>query len=770
MLMRKLHCTKIISSVLALAIVSSVSSCSSNKREYETVKDTDSWYECSSFEVLDLFPSELYDYTFFTTIGATDSSIFVKSEAQKKYEGDILKITDEELINIYEQSILELSFDGKLIEKTELPVVVDDHFSVLDKAWISDGHLNTLMMNTDREGTYQTYTLNDETLQIPQKDRYYNNNTIYLYDFVSVGDYKVFVIVHEDYYTPDIIVEGPDGSSYEVEFSGLFKYGIDGVYELIPANNGKVILSVYEQRGDSVYVSLDPATGELTELTGLYGKEDSYMLEYCNGKSVAHTLKGINVIDPQTGELISVFDYCNVNAPMADIAESNSLYISDDYGEIILGRETYDYYGSLSGYKIMHLTKEATNPHAGKTILTLTTAEDAYPEPSDLNAILLFNEQNDSCFIKYVYPYDETGEKLDLNADIILNSDASVSAKDSSLYVDLMPYLDLKEGTYEDRYFSNAIKAAKSGEALYHLPLDISASGIVTSAGNVPEGQIGFTFEAYKKFVDEKCNGNDPMSVTSGYRQGKGDYFTKLFMNMSDLFIKDGKVDLSGEDFRELILFVEENGIDEPETDHVGMHNSAVQDVINEIDEHNESLYGKYGAVYGTFYSFSNYLDYYSQYGTELAVYGLPSFDGRGPMTISHEFVSISADTKYLDACVDYVKLLLSYEVQCTKENNPINIAALRYITEDSLKKYNEMLEMERKYGIINSGNEPISAEAVDKYIGILSSAYSGMSVENAIEDIVFEESSSYYQGGRALDDIIPVMQKRIQTVIDETS
>ena len=42
------------------------------------------------------------------------------------------------------------------------------------------------------------------------------------------------------------------------------------------------------------------------------------------------------------------------------------------------------------------------------------------------------------------------------------------------------------------------------------------------------------------------------------------------------------------------------------------------------------------------------------------------------------------------------------------------------------------------------------------------------MSEGSAIESILMEESSSYFNGQKSMDDVITVMQKRLQTVLDE--
>ena len=299
------------------------------------------------------------------------------------------------------------------------------------------------------------------------------------------------------------------------------------------------------------------------------------------------------------------------------------------------------------------------------------------------------------------------------------------------------------------------------------MPLDISASGIITASSNVPDGQKGFTFDQYETFVDEVCNGVDPMSKTKGYKMGKAEYFTKLFMNMSELYIYDGKIHLEGDNIRELMQFVDEHGSEESMSEEE-VRNSLVEEHNIEIQETVAEIEGRTGAVYGELASFNDYITSYNNFGESMGIYGLPSFDGRGPMTISHEFVSIYASTKYPEACAEFVKLLLSYDIQKTMDENPVNRAALRAIADEKLAAYNDEIEFENSFGF--DMYKQIPESTIDDYIEILTYSYSGMNVGGAIEDILREESSSYFSGGRAMEDVIPVMQKRIQTVLDETA
>ena len=91
----------------------------------------------------------------------------------------------------------------------------------------------------------------------------------------------------------------------------------------------------------------------------------------------------------------------------------------------------------------------------------------------------------------------------------------------------------------------------------------------------------------------------------------------------------------------------------------------------------------------------------------------------------------------------------------------------MRYVSEQKLEAYNKSIEIESKYDK-SVEKTKLTNDIIDKYEEVLSSSYGGMSEGSAIESILMEESSSYFNGQKSMDDVITVMQKRLQTVLDE--
>ena len=65
-------------------------------------------------------------------------------------EFELPEMKEDEILKYYDQSILEFSFDGKLLNKTNYAKVLSPgRYSMLGKAWITDNKMNTLEQIVD---------------------------------------------------------------------------------------------------------------------------------------------------------------------------------------------------------------------------------------------------------------------------------------------------------------------------------------------------------------------------------------------------------------------------------------------------------------------------------------------------------------------------------------------------------------------------------------------------------------------------------------------
>ena len=341
--------------------------------------------------------------------------------------------------------------------------------------------------------------------------------------------------------------------------------------------------------------------------------------------------------------------------------------------------------------------------------------------------------------------------------DIILDAAALGQLNNENYLTDLSSYVkDLSS----DEYFTNIIDASYTGDKLYQIPLAFCVNGIQTSSDNAGASGVGFTLDEYVDFVDDACNGTDPIA------SGQNMYFLTLFNENSTKFIKDGKVDFTGEEFAALAEYCKDNA---PEK-------SASWSESN--DDMSYGMYYEettYAAMDVSSYSLGGYLDNLTYIeGRGDAILGYPSVDGQGPSAAPLFSAAISSSTVSVDGCWDFIKTLLSEEIQETIANNgynPVNRAAFDSVSDKAIDYYNDMYSDEYFYGVgVGEPSTPdkFSDEDVDAYKKIVESVTTVNTSDASISKIISEEMPAYFSGQKDLDEVVEIMQDRVQKVLDE--
>ena len=331
--------------------------------------------------------------------------------------------------------------------------------------------------------------------------------------------------------------------------------------------------------------------------------------------------------------------------------------------------------------------------------------------------------------------------------DIFLNTSEIGQLNNERYLVDLSQYFsDLSD----EKYFTNVVDAARSDGKLYQMPVCFSIEGILTNEKYAGSSGIGFTFDEYKEFVSGPLNGKDVIRV------GQTAYFTNLFNGMNDKFIKDGKADFSCSEFRELASYVNENVFDK-----------AVSEDSADTADYST-------AVYSTFYGMMDYFGGIAAQNGSATILGRPSSDGRGPMAKAYTSAAVSADAVDINACVEFIRMLLSDEVQeelALSEHFVLNRSAFRDYGMLAVECFNGP-SGDWMFSNSSNGNPDnrmrFSENDIAKLEKIIQSCSRVSSVDPAIDNILAEEMPAYFKGQKDLDSVIVIVQDRAQKVLDE--
>ena len=577
---------------------------------------------------------------------------------------------------------------------------------------------------------------------------------------------------------------------------------------ILSIGEGKALIPISTDKTE-VYYELDLKTNKATKIDGAdysWLELDTLISTFSgkDGYTYYSTPIGISRIDmkKKTSEAVMNYSWCTVNR-----ATLNYLSIVDcTEDEIVLCGEKYASSPYDSNYQtefvIVDLTKAESNPHAGKTILEMFCSY-GYVEEKIGDAIIKYNENSSNYFIEVTDRYshvddldysnlnsedDYANANLNVNAkmsnelamdimngegpDILMNASELGQLNDTNYLADLTPYI----GTLDpDKYFTNIIDASLVDGKLFHLPVSYMIEGIQTDAKYAGASGIGFTPAEYEKFLNETLNGTDCVPY------GQALYFTKVFNAQSDKFITNGKADFSAPEFAELAEYVK-NNVQENSQSWDEMYNddmyysstvavgAAAAPVKGDTGNTSPAIYGPVYGISGYFMNMANIQ------GSGTAILGIPSTDGRGPMVSPYVSIAVSAQAQNVDACGEFVKLLLSDDVQkslAMNDNFVLSREAFREGGQKAVEYYNGeggeyMFGYDYETGLPKDNRLKFSEQNINELEKIIESCSCTNAADAAINLILVEEMPAYFIGQKSLEEVAKVAQDRAQKVLDE--
>ena len=484
------------------------------------------------------------------------------------------------------------------------------------------------------------------------------------------------------------------------------------------------------------------------------------------GRQDAYGVKYINFASKELTEVLS-FNDCSVNR--IDLTQSDLLYVKDE--RFVFARKTSDeelfsedHRKTKDVPEIIILERADKNPNAGRIILSAGTVGSFYLEYSICEAVRVFNETNKKYYVQlenklnildYV-DYSNADNNDAVNGifysgsselsnqlatdmlsgdgpDIVLYAGDYRQIHSEEYLVDLNRYVKGNNGINEADYFSNVIDAAKVDDKLLFIPMDFSVKGILTDRSNVRDGQTGFTFDEYVKFVSEACNGGNPLSGT------QLEVLTTLYSYADDSCINGKTVNFDNESFRAVCDYVKNN----------------VNDKSFNISQDADEAY------------YSGLDDLLSRNGLKaknLTLLGYPSADGRGPLIDIGISVGISASVPSVvaDGAWEFIKVCLSDDVQNTigkSVSNPLSIKACESLSKNTIESFNKA-----------NPSTKIDESIIESYKKVLMSGSLIDNTDPAVLIVIREEVPPYFVDQKSLDDILPIIKNRVTTILAERS
>ena len=603
--------------------------------------------------------------------------------------------------------------------------------------------------------------------------------------FVRSGGYSAFSYArYDDSASIELVIVGDDGSSRTINIKDT-EILWNNAFPMVEQGDGKVLLPfmstnvpVWSVTG---YFVIDLKSGKYEkkeDIGAIFNTTNIYSTSYIDGLgTMVADEDGLSVADleKKTTERLINYDKCNANLYLISRLK---LYNSEE-NRFVFGGSVYmeQYQEAVKESKIIVLEKAEKNPNEGKKELKLASFDQL--DYTTAEAVCKFNNENSDYYVTFDSRYNLNNYKgsndldwyttslmgqrslfdklkVDIAAgdgpDLIMNGSNFTSSFEPALFMDLSEDIE-SEGVFENIFEINKINGK-----LYTVPLTFRLSGIVCDSAFVRERQIGFTYKEYDKFVRTVCNGSDPI------KKNKADYFIFCYSLMSDVHFYAGETpDFNDAKFKNLAKFVymSVDGIPAGETN----------EVVDTLDDD----------IHATSYTFSCTNDYFGFGKSQISdavVLGYPAEDSTGPYAATVNSIAVSNATKNKAGCVEFVKLLMSPEMQTgyaeTGYSIPVNVESFNASSKAQLKHYNTY----RKH-LINMGfNEAdlrqmgVATEARERDIAafeqIIRSAETVYRSDPAISLIIKEEMPAYFSGQKDLGAVIEIINGRAKAYLTE--
>ena len=153
------------------------------------------------------------------------------------------------------------------------------------------------------------------------------------------------------------------------------------------------------------------------------------------------------------------------------------------------------------------------------------------------------------------------------------------------------------------------------------------------------------------------------------------------------------------------------------------------------------------------------YGDVYKNY----SIIGLPSSDGHAEV-IRGRGIGITTCCPLQDAAWEFMMSMMSPEYQ-----NRVNIyfdPVLKNAQKIAFENYIDLKNSRRNP--YDASDIPLSKDIVDYYINQISDAVTVPDMDSGIIVIMNEEMPAYYSGQKSLDDVIEIIENRVNLMLSE--
>lgn len=552
---------------------------------------------------------------------------------------------------------------------------------------------------------------------------------------ISTEEYKA----KEENYVRESLIRGADHRIYYCVTAGMYIT----VYELVEEDSWKLVRTAWGDRraGQSVYAS---------EYGILFDDGFSIYQEQKNGSGLQEVLRWQDsnlqnaswVVQPEEGKLIA------------------GVYRITGYGEGVS--------------EVWQLTRTSVEELPEKELLVMISKN---PDHVLMERVMEFNRQIDHCHITIETYSEEQSAGIDARlvsgnpTDLLDMSDMDIMKyAEKGVLEDLAPYLDRSEVLDREAFLENVLEGYTIGGRLVCIPDHFYFSGVFGRQAQIGQGKgwnMEACFELTEKYPEARLFAYNDYDFILG--DFCADYILEAFVDW-----RAGTCSFDSGEFRRLMTWIDENS---------GADSSwglLPEDVL---------------LCRGDIRMAANYCGYETIFGSEIALIGRPTVDGR-PLfrASSNGEVGIVSGAGNKEEAWAFLEFLLTYDNSVYAYQSAGAFPTRRDMLTQLLEE-----EMTPLYATNENGEISLdeNGEPVYQYEKLGSGIFFGVTVQyyvlserqaqeilEAIEaadfhsrdkagqeiiNIILEESSVWRSGDKTLEEITALIQNRAETIVQES-
>ncbi|MBR5039716.1 MAG: extracellular solute-binding protein [Clostridiales bacterium] len=514
------------------------------------------------------------------------------------------------------------------------------------------------------------------------------------------------------------------------------------------------------------------------------------------------TVNGISKFDMTTGEMKEILNWnqTDIDHNLLNMIKSYPKNENEIHAIATLMNETT----IIPEHYVINLTRAEKNPHAGKQVLYVGGQGIS---PSFYDFMYKYNADPENDYrieaVDYYYSELESGNTDNVSAamtnkvyldllggegpDILMNFAGTDQFANEELLVDLNTYIDGKNGLDRSEYFDNIFRAIEKDGKLFSIPTAFGLQGYIIDA-DVIHADRNWTFDDFDR--EAQALGDSKMLIPKSSPQE----LLKMYMgpNLADYMDYAKKdVHFNSEGMVHILEEVKKYACMEEKIQPAVLRKSIPGDNAFEYipyiagdDEFEDGtvdigqlLYA--GACVTTsvnIYSFIDYHLYTTILPGEGKLVGYPSTQGKGVIATSGLSLSIVANSDYKDEAWEVIKAFLEEDVQIkmaqTDSVLPIRRSAFEKIGKETQERidraYQAYLKNKEDFSYYGGVYFPADPNLVDELTEIVESVRFSNHYDEALMNILLEETAGYFSGSRSAEDVLKNVDNRAKQIVQE--